>query len=208
MPAGRIHRHSRGQTKKQVTKIVNNVLTKRLEKKYLEVNMNITSLGTTLGTISDRTSLICPLNTIEQGDGQDQRIGSSLELLKLTLRYKTYSADSHYRLIIVYFPDSDGSDFAAEWGSISQGEFLPSKKDYGTKYRVVYSSQERLDTSEQIPHYKQVSISLKGLKTTFREDTTTVIAGNLLAFLITDASAQGGIFGQIYGNTKLLYMDA
>lgn len=206
MPKSRI-------SQKQVKKVVNQVLDRRLEKKYYAPGsgfFNIDgSADITLGTVEDITASETQLDVadIPQGDGQGQRIGSEITMLSWKLNWIDHGSDSMYRLMVVHFPHSDGSLFAAALTANSMTTFAPSKKDFADSYRILYDKVHKLDVSEQLPIYRKINLPVKGLKVNYNDDATSLLSGQVRFYMITGTGAQGGVIGDVHGSSKLLYTD-
>ncbi len=201
-------------TKAMVKKTVNSVLNNRLEKKYYSPESGFFevdgSAAVTLGTVFDMSAAETQmdLSDIAQGDGQGQRIGSEIQLLSWKLNWTDFQSDSSYRLLVVYFPNSDGSNFLAALTSATIGAFGPSKKDYADSYRILYDRWHKFDSSEQVPSFRRISLPVKGLKVNYDDDATTLISGAVKFYILTNATTAGGVMGDINGVSKMIYIDA
>lgn len=217
MPLKR-NNHRRGRrtamTKGKVRKVVNSVLNKRVEKKYFEPESGFFEIDgsavVTLGTNLDlaATEAQFDLTNIGQGDGQGQRIGSKITLMSWKLNWLDHGADSMYRLLVVYFPNGDGSDYSAALGGSFINKFAPSKKDHADGYRILYDRIHKLDISEDLAKLHKISLPVKGIVVNYDDDAATVISGNIKFILQTSPAANGGVMGDFQGVSKLVYTDA
>ncbi len=201
-------------SKVAIRNIVDNVLNKRIEKKYFQPESGFFEIDgsavITLGTLYDlgTSETQMDLDGVTQGDGQGQRIGSRITMMSWRLNWLDYSLDSQYRLLVVYFPHSDGSDFAAALGNNFINQFLPSKKDFGQEYKVLYDHIHTLDASERLNALRKISLPVKGLTVQYDDDTTTISGGNVRFYIGTSPAANGGVIGDFQGVSKMVYTDA
>ncbi len=183
--------------KKKVLAIVNSAS----ETKLVEVSDILdTSAEITVGT-PFVWSDVMPIN-IAEGTGEEQRIGDEITLQSYHLNYFINDNATQgvcYRLIAVYFPDSDGAGFEALYTN-DMLAFHPRKEQTDLRYKILY---DKIFIDKYVSStdgnfrstYKKLSLNVKGLKVQFDSSATTINRGNIKLMILT----------QLGNNTPLLH---
>ncbi len=173
--------------KKQVKQIINS----KLETHLVEVQDTLdTSAEITLGTPFVWADIM-PLG-IAEGTGEEQRLGDEITLQSYHLNYfinDDASQSASYRMVVVYFPDSDGSGFEALYTQ-DMLSFHSRKEATDLKYKILYDKifiDKYVNTTDGLfrNSYKKVSLNVKGLKVQYDSSATTINRGNIKVIIIT-----------------------
>ncbi len=204
MPAGRItlSRASRKHppnTKRGLNRLekkqVKKIIFQEAETKLVEVSDVLdSSAEITVGTPFVWADVM-PLG-IAEGTGEEQRIGDELTLQSYHLRYFV-NDDSvqavNYRMVIVYFPDSDGAGFEALYTN-DMLSFHPRKEQTDLRYKILYdqtvmSFTDAFGSNTGHQNYKDlmrnVKLNVKGLKVQYDTSSTNINRGNIKVILLT-----------------------
>lgn len=139
---------------------------------------------------------IMPLG-IAEGTGEEQRIGDEIVLQSFHMNYRLVGGvvpSCDYRLIAVYFPDSDGNGFEALYTNDILS-FHPRKEQTDIKYKILfdktYSGKTSFDTDAHgdISVNKKLNLRVKGLKVQYDSSATTINRGNIKVIILTDTSS-------------------
>ncbi len=172
--------------KKQVKRIIDS----KMETHLVEVQDALGIGEITLGTPFDWVDIM-PLG-IAEGTGEEQRVGDEITLQSYHLNYfinDDTSQQACYRLIAVYFPDSDGAGFEALYTN-DMLSFYPRKEQTDLRYKVLYDKifiDKYLNSSDGLfrNSYKTLTLNVKGLKVVFDSSASTVHRGNIKLIMIT-----------------------
>ncbi len=209
MPMGRIHKHS--MSKKKLNKLIDKRLVVKAEKKVrtdLSPIFIDGSTDITLGTAYEETRFRDSLTDIIEGTGENERIGNEISLVGYKLKFQVYQSDTNCRMLIVQFPNSDGSDFLAALQSVNSKPvgFLPRKEDFPPGYKVLVDKALRFDSSEEVPRTYSLSLKVKGLIVKY-DSGTNVTSGHIRCYVLTNGSSEGGVMGDIQGVSKIYWTD-
>lgn len=216
MPAGRMIQIKRnGRSKKSLNKLIDSRINKKLEVKVFENASGPLdvdgSADIVLGTIEVVSAFDARSLGMVEGTGDNERIGTEVELVACKNRMTIYQSDTLARLIYVYFPNGVGTGFESSFNSaVGSGNlmnFLPRKEEFQEGYRVLHDRLYRFDSSEQVPTIYNINLPVKTLKVRWN-DAGTLVAGKIRMYILTQQSAKGGIVGDFQQHTKTLYRDA
>ncbi len=209
MPMSRVH--NTRLSKKKIVKLIDKQIVKRAEKKVKLDPANISVDGSsdiTLGTAHEALDFVASLSGIAEGTGEEQRIGDEINLLAYKMRYTVFTSDTTCRMLVVHFPNGDGSDFLAALNSINSRPttFLPRKEDFANGYKVLLDKALRFDSSEEVPRIYSTSLKVKNMVVKYT-GAGALISGAIRCYILTDASGSGGVMGDIFGSAKLYWTD-
>ncbi len=216
IPAGRMIQIKRnGRTKKSLTKLIDSRINKRLEIKVFENASGALivdgSADITLGTIEVVTQFDNRALGMSEGTGDNERVGTEVELVAMKNRMTIHQSDTVARLIYVYFPNGIGTGFESSFNSaVGNGNlfnFLPRKEEFQEGYRVLHDKLYRFDSSEQVPNIYRINLPVKNLKVKWN-DAGTLVAGKIKMYILTNQASRGGVVGDFAQTTKTLYRDS
>uniref|UniRef100_UPI00404826AA hypothetical protein n=1 Tax=Aliarcobacter sp. TaxID=2321116 RepID=UPI00404826AA len=173
--------------KKQVKRIIDS----KMETHLVEVQDTLdASVEITNGTPFVWADVM-PLG-IAEGTGEEQRVGDEITLQSYHLNYFINDdavQQACYRLIAVYFPDSNGTGFEALYTN-DMLAFHPRKEQTDLRYKILYDKifiEKYLNTSDGLfrSSYKTLTLPVKGLKVQFDSSATTVNRGNIKMIILT-----------------------
>ncbi len=144
---------------------------------------------------------VMPLG-IAEGTGEEQRLGDEVTLQSYHLNYfinDNATQGACYRMVAVYFPDSDGAGFEALYTN-DMLAFHPRKEQTDLKYKIlsdqVFIEKYVSSTDGNFrSSYKKLSLNVKGLKVQYDSSSTTINRGAIKIIIIT----------QLGNNTPLLH---
>lgn len=220
MPAGRIVMVPRksGLSKKKITKLIDSRINKKSEIKVRENDAAVLVDGSaeiTLGTPfeildgfngSSGDLMMVPAQDGAGDDEEGSRVGDTIELLGLKLRMINHTSDTNCRLLVVYFPNDNGSGFVSVLGP--DVDFLPRKEDFPATYRVLIDKYVRFKEGQEANKLIVLNPKVKGLKIRYSTSAGTAItSGNIRMYILTSTAANGGAVGDFRGAGKLLFRD-
>ncbi len=173
-------------------KQVKNIIDSKMETKLVQVaDVMDTSAEITLGTAFVWADIM-PLG-IAEGTGEEQRIGDEITLQSYHLRYFVNDDATQavsFRMIAVYFPDSDGAGFEAHYNGNDMLAFHPRKEETDLRYKILY---DRLHIAKYLSttdgefrsSFKDIKLKVKGLKVQYDSSAVTINRGAIKILLIT-----------------------
>lgn len=151
-----------------------------IEYKYIEPNNTATGV--------DYDGVLYALNTVSQGVTDNTRIGDSLKVQRLTMRYavKRNSADSLIRVIVLWeqIPTLSTPADVINGAGGTNAPLGPKVYDNRFKTRFLYDRTFALSSNNSI---KNVDVNLPiNLHTQYSAGSTTITTGKLWLLVISD----------------------
>lgn len=155
-----------------------------IEYKFIDTTFSLTTFGYTGGMI--------PLNVIALGTNDNQRIGDSVKLQNLVLRYSCQNYPNtvnQFRVLIVWDKQNkiSGSGDVLEYSGSILSTLSPKKYDKRFETKILYDRVHLLDPVNKTQEYVDVVIPINE-HTQFDSGTTTVNTGALKLIALSNDS--------------------
>lgn len=173
----RMRRRERALTRPQ-KKVVRKIVDSKLETNKKTVEWNATNIDNN-GSTSDVV-----LNSVAEGDGPDERDGSTITMKSLWTRLNIYRGDSTYNVVrlILYSPKNSQAQYMT-----NDYPTIHSPLDYD-KYKIWADKQVLLDADQHVAKI-QFRHNLRNMKARWSDSAgSTFLQGNLKMILVSDST--------------------
>lgn len=183
--------------RKDAIKLIDQRINQNSEQKHYD---------TTYGSAVSSTGITIQMTGVAQGDGDNQRIGDSIQFSELSFRMLFENIDNYnvLRMLVVQWHPNDAVDPCEVTKVLNSASYLSNLNWHRrSDYRVLYDNMFKVDSDDPVA-IKKVVIKNKVRKVLYNEGTPT---GHNQIFLIIISDSTTINHPQVNYHRRLTYYD-